>query len=294
MQFLTRILVAALAIVLIAGADVSAKQRVQKARVEIGVSYEKPDDPDLMPIYDMVKAAKVLERVRTLLGVFRLPEKMSLRFAECIFPDAQYNSETKILTMCYEYVADMQSRKPGKAAAGLTQQDAVIGSILFTFLHESGHALFDLLKIPILGREEDAADGFAMYLLLQLNNDEAARVVKSVAFMHAKDANEQSGSVDELADVHSLSAQRYFTALCLAYGKDAKLFADVLTLGHVPQMRAGSCAAEYRLLAYSVRKLFGPYVDRARVRKDVLENLLAPSAFRAAQPASNHGSPRKD
>jgi len=26
------------------------------------------------------------------------------------------------------------------------------------FLHELGHAVFDLLKIPVLGREEDAAD----------------------------------------------------------------------------------------------------------------------------------------
>jgi hypothetical protein len=34
------------------------------------------------------------------------------------------------------------------------------------FLHEGAHALFDQLRIPILGREKDAADQFVAFILI--------------------------------------------------------------------------------------------------------------------------------
>ena len=40
---------------------------------------------------------------------------------------------------------------------------------------EVAHAAFSMLKVPILGCEEDAADQVAAYLLLQLDKDEARR-----------------------------------------------------------------------------------------------------------------------
>jgi Zn-dependent peptidase ImmA (M78 family) len=42
----------------------------------------------------------------------------------------------------------------------------VIGPVSLVFLHELGHALLDVLQIPILGREEDASDQLATYMLL--------------------------------------------------------------------------------------------------------------------------------
>lgn len=34
------------------------------------------------------------------------------------------------------------------------------GALLWIFLHETGHALADLLDLPLTGREEDAVDQF--------------------------------------------------------------------------------------------------------------------------------------
>ena len=48
------------------------------------------------------------------------------------------------------------------------RQDMVelVGNMLFVGLHELGHALAGQLRLPILGRAEDAADFFATLALL--------------------------------------------------------------------------------------------------------------------------------
>ena len=58
--------------------------------------------------------------------------------------------------------------------AGDTRQDAIIGPTLEVFLHEVGHAVFDYLAVPVLGREEDAADPVLQaYILLQFADSDA-------------------------------------------------------------------------------------------------------------------------
>ena len=56
--------------------------------------------------------------------------------------------------------------------ADITQEDAVLGQFLYISGHEIGHAVFDLLNVPIFGNEEDAADQFATYFLLRLGKDQ--------------------------------------------------------------------------------------------------------------------------
>jgi hypothetical protein len=73
------------------------------------------------------------------------------------------------VTVCYEYLADILKNAPeDMLPSGITRQDAILGPFVDVFLHESGHAVFDLLKVPVLGREEDAADFFSAYIMLQL------------------------------------------------------------------------------------------------------------------------------
>jgi hypothetical protein len=46
----------------------------------------------------------------------------------------------------------------------------VAGNTLFVVLHELAHAATSQMKIPIVGRREDAADGFAITRLIKLDN----------------------------------------------------------------------------------------------------------------------------
>jgi hypothetical protein len=60
--------------------------------------------------------------------------------------------------ICYEYLEDIRKTMPqATTLQGLTPADAVIGQYVYTVSHELGHALFDVLDIPLLGQPEDAA-----------------------------------------------------------------------------------------------------------------------------------------
>src|SRR6266436_2435982 len=47
----------------------------------------------------------------------------------------------------------------------------VIGNTLFAMLHELGHAAVGELGLPVLGKDEDAADSFAAVRLIRLGSD---------------------------------------------------------------------------------------------------------------------------
>ncbi|MBO0758436.1 MAG: hypothetical protein J2P54_21505, partial [Bradyrhizobiaceae bacterium] len=146
------------------------------------------------------------------------------------------------------------------------------------FLHETGHAVFDMLEIPFLGREEDAADQFSAYILLQLAKDCARRLILGVAYLGSKQAQQEmeiSSELSRFADVHELPAQRYFNVLCMAYGEDPKLFADAITDWHLPETRAKNCKYEYLRFQYAFRTLIQPYLDWELCEKVKLANLLA-------------------
>jgi hypothetical protein len=148
----------------------------------------------------------------------------------------------------------------------------VIGPIVEVFLHEAAHALFDLLKIPVLGREEDAADLLAAYVLLQLGTEEARQLVTGVAYMYALEAKQQSVALQDFADSHGLPAQRFFNLICMAYGAHPKLFAAVLEREVLPKNRAEGCADEYQQTAFAFETLIAPHMNkakRARVRAEL-------------------------
>ena len=49
----------------------------------------------------------------------------------------------------------------------LERVEFVVGNTLFTLLHEMGHVIIAEMKLPVLGREEDAADTYAALRMLR-------------------------------------------------------------------------------------------------------------------------------
>jgi len=66
----------------------------------------------------------------------------------------------------------------------VTAGDAVVGQLFFALAHEFGHGVFDIFDIPVFGREEDAADQFATYVMLQFGDDRARRLITGAAFSY--------------------------------------------------------------------------------------------------------------
>ena len=212
----------------------------------IEISYVKPQNPAHQKIYEFVKENRVLERLRDYLSHIRLPKTLLLKTEGCNgASNAWYDDSDNSVTVCYEYLEELRSNAPDKTTlGGATPQDAIYGPIIEVFLHEVSHALFDQLKVPILGREEDAADLLAAYAMLKLDKDIALRTVTGVAYMYGREARSENLKFERFAEVHGLSAQRLYNLLCIAYGSDSKLFLDVVEKGWLPKSRAEGCADE--------------------------------------------------
>ena len=263
-------ILAALVLALLYGGPAESAPPPKGKRVLI--DYVLPDNPEYKPLYDLLREHKALERVQALLAPIRWPRTLRLEVKGCAGElNAWY--EDGVVTVCYEYLVDMwRSANSPKRPAHIALEDAFVGPFVDVFLHETGHAMFDLLKVPVLGREEDAADQVAAYMVLQLPKEQKRRLILGNAYAYASELKVRSsrdlsrrrlevGRHIAFADEHGTPAQRLYDLLCVAYGSDPRLFADVVEKGYLPKERAEGCPDEYRQLDFAYRKLISPHVD---------------------------------
>ena len=135
----------------------------------------------------------------------------------------------------------------------LTQQDResavafVFGNMLFVLLHELAHAAIADLEIPVLGREEDAADEFAILRMLWVGSAFTHRVLadatKGWFFSARRDRKE--GEPLAFYDEHSLDQQRAFQIVCLMVGHDANEMVDLANEMKLPDDRRESCKRDF-------------------------------------------------
>ncbi len=261
------LLSAALALAAVASAAGAAPP--EKGHNSFPIEYVPPKQAMYQRWYDGMRERRVLERLSEALAFIRLPTPLTLRTAECGESNAMYDEEKHTATFCYEYVDDLVRDSAAAEEHGFTREEAVIGPFVFIYLHEIGHALFDLLKAPILGREEDAADQVATLILLRAGPELARRTLATAAWMYAHGAEARTADESDFSDVHPLDAQRYYNVLCLAYGSDPKAYAAAAEANRLPPERADGCEGEYRQVAYAARKLLAPHMDAKTFRRTV-------------------------
>jgi len=235
---------------------------------QIRVSYMAPENPDHQYIYDNLTERQSLERLKEFLSPFRLPLPLDISLMGCDGEaDAMYSDDA--ITICYEYVVELQKFMATETTpAGIEPLDTLIGPFVDTVLHEFAHALIDYHGIPVLGREEDAADQISAYIYLHTDKEEARRLITGTVYAYMKEVQDTDPpDIEEYADEHSTSEQRTINLICLAYGADPELFGDLPALGGVPQYRVDICEEEYELFSLAYEKLIGPYVDPELAKK---------------------------
>src|SRR5688572_11042081 len=130
-----------------------------------------------------------------------LPRDVGLRFAECGEANAYYSSDDAQILMCLELMAGMAETLEGQFETEDETAEALAGAYLAVVLHEAGHALVDVLELPVTGREEDAVDQLSAWILIEA--DDADSVLGAAATYYT-----DSEHVDEdFADEHSLDKQ---------------------------------------------------------------------------------------
>ena len=257
----------ALAIAVFIPATITAQAAPRPNR--IAVSYVPPKNPAYQAIYERLRAVRFLQRFQELLRPFELPRTVLIKLDSCNGEaDAWY--EDYVITICYEYVDEIWKVVPEQASDwGVAPIDTLVGPIFDTVLHEFGHALFEILKIPVFGREEDAADQVAAYITLQLGKIEARRLIGGTAnaYLAEVKAAAMPNTLKQYADVHGTPAQRLFNLLCIAYGADPKLFGDLTAKGYLPPERAENCDDEYKQAAFAFETLIRPHVNQHLAKK---------------------------
>jgi hypothetical protein len=258
------------ALLILIGVSVCAENAIARSSLradQVRISYIPPKNPAHEIIFQTLKDRRVLENFKGFLSPLRLPRTLLLKVEGC---DGESNAwyEDDAITVCYEYIDEILRNAPKETTpAGVTRTDAIVGPIVETFLHEVGHAVFDYHAVPVLGREEDAADQFSAYLLLQFAKSDARRLIAGTAYTYNVEASAPSTKKNAFADEHGLPSQRFYNLLCMAYGADSKFFADLVEKEYLPSERAEGCADEYKQVALAMKKLIRPFIDQARAKR---------------------------
>src|SRR3954447_6610866 len=112
----------------------------------------------------------------------------------------------------------------------------VAGNALFTLGHELGHAVISEFNLPVLGREEDAADSFATLALLHVGTDFTHRVLVDAArgLLLIGEREMRMGVAPAFYDEHGLDQQRAYTIVCLMVGSNPAAFRDLAQRANLP------------------------------------------------------------
>ncbi len=221
------------------------------------VRYSAAKSPEFADFNAKLKRERILEALAE--GASKgvsLPMPVTLTITECGSPNAFYEPRQKIIAICFELIKQLatekeqQQKKPTRVSG-----DIFGGALVYIFLHEVGHALIDQFNLPVLGREEDAADQISTYLLLKTPNQTEGWFSGAMWFFRKKKI---FYTRVQFSDEHSLSPQRQSNIACWAFGANPTRYSGAISDGYLSVDRAKRCQAEYQKLDNTVRALLGP------------------------------------
>jgi hypothetical protein len=245
----------------------------------IEVGYVEPRNPAYRPLYEKLKERRVLEDLRAFLSPLRLPRTIQVKVDECGGSTAHYRPGGPV-NICYESVAALERTAPSVTLqiGGLpfTKEDAVAGAFVHAVLHEVARAVFDILEIPVWGREEHAADRVAGYMMFQFGEKVAYRTLVGTAWFLVQSGvaitGMPTGEFSYVREVEGGTLQRFYNTLCIALGGDPARFAFLAKT--LPEGRAKWCRWEFVQLQRSFADTFMPHVDRELLKKVQLTEWL--------------------
>ena len=171
--------------------------------------------------------------------------------------------------------------KDNRRLKNLTQEDRekavqfVVGNMLFVLLHELAHAAIADLELPVVGREEDAADEFAIVRMLWVGSaftrSVLADATKGWFFSARRDRKE--GEPLAFYDEHSLDQQRAYQIVCLMVGHDPNAMADLANEMKLPADRRESCKRDFAKASASWAAVLKPHRRQPDQPKVAIETI---------------------
>jgi hypothetical protein len=181
--------------------------------------------------------------------------------------------ETTALISDYRRIAGLSDEEKRKLV------EFVSGNMLFVFGHEAGHALISELGIPVLGKEEDAADAFSTLLALKTGDKYADSVLINAAtgWFYSDRRNRQDHVKMVYYDEHGIDLQRAFSIVCLMVGGNPEKFGPLADLAGIPDERQGTCRGDYSNAEWSWNKVLEPHRRKPEQPKSQIKVVYGPA-----------------
>ena len=140
------------------------------AHAEYAVKFLPPATQEQARIATHMRQSGTLENFTTLINrAIVTPREVPVIARACGVANAFYSPDRREITLCYELLVDSEKglRRPmGNRYNDAQYMQVLYSELAFVLLHEMGHHLIHEYSVPVLGREEDAADKIASYIFL--------------------------------------------------------------------------------------------------------------------------------
>jgi hypothetical protein len=211
----------------------------------------------------------------------RFPLRTSALCAALLFgagPVAAQPAPNSLDTQMTKVASESENWPRLKGLTDQQRQDAVVftvGNMLFAIFHEMGHAVVSEMQLPVVGREEDAADSFAIVtgLKLMTNVSERALIEAGKGWFLSELSDKKSGAVAAFYNAHGMNLQRAYQIVCFMVGANPEKFKSLAEATNLPANRQQTCKHDYAATAWSWEELLRPHIrapDQAMTKVDVV------------------------
>jgi Putative metallopeptidase len=241
--------------------DAAATSEPKTETGKVEAQWQKPHGEANVTGYELLKESETRSLAKSLATAFELPNPLLIKGVNGFGGGPFYNPEDNSITLPYEFPT-LVLGVISEANPEETQEEwfEALGSVnTFILAHEFGHALIHNFELPVLGREEDAADGIATVLLLKAEEGPTF-AAEAAEFWAAFSGRQNPPALAEYADNHSLDRQRSDNILCWVAGSNEEILEAFAEGEILPESRLVSCPSEWALLRRSAEQVLDPHI----------------------------------
>ncbi len=233
------------------------------ASAKVQISFETPNSSAERKIRSrLVDSPSVNSTVAFLNDVLALKYDVTLAFGS--YKRIWY--ENHRIEIPYLFIEDIRRRYKNARIPHNNKSDIDVftgNALIHIILHEMGHAVIGQYQIPVLGKVEDAADGFADVLLLQYFDNGADIIHSAADLFYINSRTIMRLRKEDYWSEHSLDRQRYYARLCHIYGSNPDKHQAIRKQARFDNERAERCIIQYDVLASGWLALLKPVLKQA-------------------------------
>jgi hypothetical protein len=230
---------------------------------KIRVVYDTPTDQVGRQAKEILKLGGTDGVAAGFTSSFKLPHNLKIHVVNGIV-GPNYDPSKFTITLSYGFV-NFTAGVLKKNFPELRTNDEEFGRQLaaddaFFLIHEFGHAFIHVFNLPVLGKEEDAADAVATTFFTEEVKNGAEYAFDAARFFDALSGRQRNLAPSDYFDEHSLDKQRAYSIVCLIAGSTEKSYNAVARLHILSAERQQRCPAEYKQKVTATKQLLSPHV----------------------------------